>query len=213
MVRLGAERGDAMSMSAPGQVKALVSRKTLLKTIAVAALSLSIGSGKSLASTSHYYYDPSGRLIGTTSEGSQYKAYQYKKSSNRSFYDLYVAGGSSTGWSLTPGQALFQGQTLTAGDGSHVLSLQEDGNLVLYNMTSSTTPVPIWSTGTFLTSGAMLLMQGDGNLVLFDAQANGIWSSGQTGKSGASFVVQTDGNLVEYDSSGHSFWASNTNGQ
>ena len=54
-----------------------------------------------------------------------------------------------------------------------------------------------------------LIMQGDGNLVIYNPGA--IWSTKTNGHAGAYLVLQTDGNLVIYDSSG-AIWASGTNG-
>lgn len=61
-----------------------------------------------------------------------------------------------------------------------------------------------------------LIMQGDGNLVLY-AHMDGenrraIWATGTQGNSGAYAVFQGDGNLVVYNASGSPRWASGTNG-
>ncbi|RKU01408.1 peptidase S53 [Burkholderia sp. Nafp2/4-1b] len=58
-----------------------------------------------------------------------------------------------------------------------------------------------------------LVMQGDGNLVLYNA-TNGaaVWSSGTNGNMGASAVFQTDGNFVVYSTNGKALWSSSTNG-
>lgn len=53
-----------------------------------------------------------------------------------------------------------------------------------------------------------LIMQGDGNLVLYNAGGRAIWA---TNRSGVFAIVQGDGNLVEY-ASGGPVWASNTVG-
>ena len=54
-----------------------------------------------------------------------------------------------------------------------------------------------------------LIMQGDGNLVLYNASGWAIWA---TNRSGVFAIVQGDGNFVEYSSSG-AVWASNTVGR
>jgi cytochrome c peroxidase len=59
-----------------------------------------------------------------------------------------------------------------------------------------------------------LVMQGDGNLVLYDASGNALWSSG-TATNGASFLaMQGDGNAVVYRLSDNTpTWSSKTAGQ
>lgn len=44
-----------------------------------------------------------------------------------------------------------------------------------------------------------LVMQGDGNLVLYDNfSGRALWASGTDGRNGARAVMQSDGNLVVY---------------
>ena len=56
----------------------------------------------------------------------------------------------------------------------------------------------------------MKVMQGDGNLVLYDATGYPTWNTG-TGGFGVYpyvFVVQTDANLVIYDANNSPIWYS-----
>jgi cell wall-associated NlpC family hydrolase len=55
-----------------------------------------------------------------------------------------------------------------------------------------------------------LVMQGDGNLVLY-AGGKALWSSKTNGHNGANAVMQGDGNLVVYRA-GKALWSSKTNG-
>lgn len=63
-------------------------------------------------------------------------------------------------------------------------------------------------------NGYKLIMQNDGNLVLYSAGAQPLWSSLTDGKGGAVAVMRDDGNLVVYTASGrdshHAVWMSNT---
>ena len=68
----------------------------------------------------------------------------------------------------------------------------------------------LWSTGT--TTGHHVVMQGDGNLVLYDAGNHALWSSGTFGNPGAHLVLTNDGNLIIYSASGVVLWQSNTGG-
>jgi hypothetical protein len=52
-----------------------------------------------------------------------------------------------------------------------------------------------------------LVMQGDGNLVLYNAAGRPTWSTGTTrSRIGYRFVVQTDGHLVVYGGANHPVW-------
>jgi hypothetical protein len=56
-----------------------------------------------------------------------------------------------------------------------------------------------------------LVMQGDGNLVLYGGQGQALWSAGTNGTGSANQVVlQGDGNLVVYTATGTAVWSSRT---
>jgi hypothetical protein len=59
-----------------------------------------------------------------------------------------------------------------------------------------------------------LVMQGDGNLVLYRADdGRALWASNTAGRPVAYAVMQgNDGNFVAYDANQHPYWASHTNG-
>jgi hypothetical protein len=58
-----------------------------------------------------------------------------------------------------------------------------------------------------------LIMQSDGNVVLYNSQSQPRWSTNTGGLiEPREFIMQNDGNLVLYDTSGQPHWASNTQG-
>jgi cytochrome c peroxidase len=57
-----------------------------------------------------------------------------------------------------------------------------------------------------------LVMQGDGNLVLYSASGRALWATGTNGSGAIRARFQGDGNLVLRNSSGSSVWSSRTNG-
>jgi hypothetical protein len=72
---------------------------------------------------------------------------------------------------LLPGQTLLAGQSIS--DGRDILTMQADGNLVLYAPGS----IPVWASNTAGHGGAQLVMQADGDAVL-DAPGNlTLWST------------------------------------
>ncbi len=115
-----------------------------------------------------------------------------------------AASGTTT---LYSGERLYPGQFLRSQNGAYVLTMQGDGNLVIYAPGN----VALWSTGT--RGNLFLGNQGDGNLVLYTVSepvSYGGWNSNTPGRGASRLVMQDDGNLVLYpDAGGHS-WASNT---
>jgi hypothetical protein len=94
---------------------------------------------------------------------------------------------------LTPGGVLTAGQTLHSPAGTSVLSMQYDGNLVVYRYGKAR-----WSTRTDGNYGARAVMQGDGNFVVYDGAGRPLWNSATNGTGANRLVMQTDGNLVLY---------------
>ena len=108
---------------------------------------------------------------------------------------------------LTTGQGLSQGTSMNSCDGRFTLKMQDDGNLVLYqgatplwgsgtfgfgnlvhavmqsdgnfvlNNRATNPATPIWGSGTFSFPGARLLVQNDGNVVVYDTAGVPRWST------------------------------------
>ena len=76
------------------------------------------------------------------------------------------------------------------------LSMQGDGNLVIYSPASQGN-MPIWDSGTRV-AGSALWMQGDGNLVIYNAAHQWVWDTSTNGHPGSVATLQDDGNLVVY---------------
>ncbi|HZH78264.1 MAG TPA: hypothetical protein VEY88_19705, partial [Archangium sp.] len=99
---------------------------------------------------------------------------------------------------LFPGETLFAGQAKYSCDGRFMLTVQTDGNLVLYGPVGA-----IWATFT-TGAGNRLAMQPDGDLVLYTSDyARRLWSTNTVTYYFASqnkFAVQNDGNMVVYNS-------------
>ncbi len=93
--------------------------------------------------------------------------------------------------SLEPGDVLLRGQSLRSPDGAHRLAFLPDGNLVLYRGAEE-----VWSSGTSRQAGNRLLMQHDGDLVMYLALQFGtvpVWRSGTGGFDGAELRLPEDG--------------------
>jgi hypothetical protein len=124
--------------------------------------------------------------------------------------NLVVYSASATPlWSaeggLSVGAELLSGGWTYSYDGRFNLSMQRDGDLALYFGSTR-----LWDTGT--NSGARVNMQGDGNLVVYDAAGNPLWDSGTWGNPGAHLALNNEGNLIIYATNGAVLWTSNTGG-
>jgi hypothetical protein len=115
---------------------------------------------------------------------------------------------------LQPGQGLSPGQSIQSNNQLHSLTMQEDGNVVLYDRNSQ----PLWATNTGgLMTPREFIMQTDGNLVLYSTDGQARWASNTWHNPGAFLDVQDDGNLVVYklgspsETAEYALWASASN--
>ncbi|KAI0395234.1 bulb-type lectin domain-containing protein [Xylariaceae sp. FL0594] len=109
---------------------------------------------------------------------------------------------------LGNGEWLLTGQSLFSADGSVELRMQDDGKIALYyggECRWQNTPDQRYDI-------KGLIMQGDGNLCIYDKAGKATWhtnTASPTGNSTCTLVVQNDGNLVVYK--GTPIWASKSN--
>ena len=109
---------------------------------------------------------------------------------------------------LTANQSLGSNQSLASCNGGFTLTMQSDGNLVLYQGSAA-----LWASNTVGKGADEAIMQGDGNFVLYTSSGSPVWASNTAGNSGAYIELQNDANLVIYSASGSALWASNTAGE
>jgi hypothetical protein len=122
------------------------------------------------------------------------------------------SGPSAAGNSMQPGQVLLPGQAIQSSNTRYRFIFQTDGNLVLYKTFTSGKQTPLWASNTSGRLADVCIMQADGNLVIYDPDANAIWSSNTWGKPNSHLIAQDDGNVVIYLPSGSPVWATGTNG-
>jgi len=103
---------------------------------------------------------------------------------------------------LTTGQKLVRGESLTSNNGAYTLTLQDDGNLVLASRQS------IWASGTDGQDVVRAEVQPDGNFVIYTADKP-VWHSDTQGKKDVRLVLQDDRNLVLYSGDGAA-WSTKT---
>jgi nucleoid-associated protein YgaU len=107
------------------------------------------------------------------------------------------------GDTLTGGQKLVKGDSLTSSNGAYTLTLQDDGNLVLASRGHA-----IWATGTEGQDVVRAEVQSDGNFVLYTADKP-VWHTDTKGKKNVRLVLQDDRNLVLYAGDGTA-WSTKT---
>ena len=172
-------------------------------------------------------------------------------------------GPAAQGDDMQPGEVLTPDQSITSANGRYRFIYQGDGNLVLYDggtplwasgtdggrwvsascrataTWSSTLHVqPIWSSDTWQHPGSRLVIQDDGNVVIYRPDGTPVWATNTWLPAGPAaqgddmqpgevlnpdqsitsangryrFIYQGDGNLVLYDG-GTPLWASGTDGR
>lgn len=113
------------------------------------------------------------------------------------------------GEALNRGDILKTGQQLISSNKCFRLTLQDDGNLVLYNDPGS----PLWASKTFQQKSDYAVMQLDGNFVIYDNDKRAIWSSKTPGTGGTKLKVENDGNMAIYSSKNKGVWQTGTGEQ
>jgi LysM repeat protein len=104
---------------------------------------------------------------------------------------------------LTGGQKLVKGESLTSSNGAYTLTLQDDGNLVLASRGHA-----IWASGTDGQDVVRAEVQSDGNFVLYTTDKP-VWHTDTKGKKNVRLVLQDDRNLVLYGADGPA-WSTKT---
>src|SRR5580658_7778975 len=110
---------------------------------------------------------------------------------------------NAVGDTLTEGQKLVKGDSLTSSNGAYTLTLQDDGNLVLASRGHA-----IWASGTEGQDVVRAEVQRDGNFVLYTADKP-VWHTDTKGKKNVKLVLQDDRNLVLYAADGPA-WSTKT---
>ena len=101
---------------------------------------------------------------------------------------------------LTAGQGLTPGKQVNSCNGRFSLTMQLDGNLVMYEGTT-----PLWASNTFGSTGFSAIEQTDGNFVLYDMTGHPLFATGHN-RVGNRLAIQDDGNLVLYSSTNAVLW-------
>lgn len=104
---------------------------------------------------------------------------------------------------LNPGDQMSLNSEIDSTDGRFRFVFQADSNLVIYGPSKA-----LWASNTGGQNASALIMQTDGNLVLYRSGGYPLWASGTRGTD--SLWMQTDGNAVIYNQNGSAVWNSNS---
>jgi hypothetical protein len=119
-------------------------------------------------------------------------------------------GPTAHGDTMQSGEVLKPNQQINSANGRYSFAYQSDSNLVLYKNNPGRPATPLWSSVTTGKSAGVLVMEGDGNLVIYDAGRQRVWSSNTANNPGSRLVVQNDGNVVIYRPDRTPIWSTNT---
>ncbi|KJE20543.1 lysophospholipase L1-like esterase [Frankia torreyi] len=119
---------------------------------------------------------------------------------------LSTTAATAAPTALAGSETLWPRQSIHSPDGVWELTMQDDGNAVLFGRGH----VARWSTETDGNTGSTLEMQPDGNLVVYAPGHRAIWSTGTDDHRGGQLELQNDGNLVLYAPGHVAVWATDT---
>lgn len=120
---------------------------------------------------------------------------------------LCMAGAALAADTLVVGQTMSPGQRLDSANGLYRFVFQTDSNLVVRRVSDS---AALWASDTNGQGGSRLVLQNDGNLVLYTSANVALWSSRTAGNAASRLVMRDDGNLVIYNTSNATIWSTDT---
>lgn len=103
---------------------------------------------------------------------------------------------------IPAGASLGRGGFIRSPNGTVTLNHQSDGNVVIYRSGQA-----VWQTNTPRASSKALVVQGDGNVVLYDNTNRPLWHANTGGNSVKGLVIQDDANAVLYGTGGNPVWS------
>lgn len=116
-----------------------------------------------------------------------------------------------------PEPSMSQDMLINAGLGSNQSLLSQNGRYTLVmqsdgNLVIYNAGTAIWASDTFRSGANRAFMQDDGNFVVYQNNA-AKWQSNTPRSGGVRLVMQNDGNLVIYNVNNSPVWATNTEGK
>jgi RHS repeat-associated protein len=107
----------------------------------------------------------------------------------------------SIGTYLVVNQRINANQCIVSPHGQYMLYMSPDGNFFIYDIAHA---IGTWGPGTQGHPGAYAVMQGDGNLCVYDANNVYLWCSGTNGTFAERLDMEDDGRIIIYKSAWNS---------
>ena len=125
---------------------------------------------------------------------------------------------AQTSNTLNAGDTVMAGKKLISANDKYMLLLQSfDGNLCVYSIENGKQGNFVWGTMQYGFQNARLVMQSDGNLVVYDGSNNAKWATNTEPFSNSKYkntnfkpsklVLENDGSLTLYAKSGLKVWS------
>jgi WD40 repeat protein len=111
------------------------------------------------------------------------------------------AGKAQNVTQLTKGSELTIGNSIFSPDGKYKMTLESNGNMVIYNNNTQ-----VWQSNTAGQGVTKCSFQADGNLVLYTATNVAKWAAGLNNTSAATLMLLNDGNLGIFTSGSVKLW-------
>lgn len=108
--------------------------------------------------------------------------------------------GQALANTLYPGSTLYRSQSILSSTGNYRLTMQSDGNLVMYRSDGSVRY-------SMASGGWIAVMQNDGNFVEYNSMMYPRWSTNTWGNPDSVLAIQDDGNLVVYSPTRGPIWS------
>jgi hypothetical protein len=130
-----------------------------------------------------------------------------KKGDKEGYYSCaHVSPNLLHGNTLKSNEELKLGEYLQSNNGSYLLIMQNDSNLVLYQGYPWKS---LWSNGTWNMNITQCIMKSNGEFAMY-SNGSQCYSSKTSNNPGAYMIMQDNGNLVIYNASGKAIWSTNT---
>ncbi len=113
----------------------------------------------------------------------------------------YPAQTCSIGTYLVINQRINANQCIVSPHGQYMLYMAPDGNFYIYDIAHA---VGTWGANTAGHPNAYAILQGDGNLVVYDANGIALWNSGTYGTYSERLDMEDDGRIIIYKSAWNS---------
>jgi hypothetical protein len=117
------------------------------------------------------------------------------------FFTAFASNAQNT-TQLNKGSDLTTGNSIFSPDGKYKITLESNGNMVLYNNNTQ-----VWQSNTAGQGATKLSLQNDGNLVLNTASNQSKWAASSNNTAVQRLVLSNDGNLLICNNHNAVLWA------